>query len=174
MAGDPVRLAIADPPYPPSPSRRRASRWYGDRHTDAVAYDLPVAHRALVAQLAGFDGWALACPSDSVGLYGPPADTRVCVWVVPNAAPGSGRILSRWEAVIVSVPAARRHAQTGPRIPDYLVAPAPRQGFPGEKPPAWSRWVLDLLGHDPDTDTVADLFPGSGAVTAQIAQGVLL
>jgi hypothetical protein len=34
--------------------------------------------------------------------------------------------------------------------------------------------VLDLLGYDPDTDTVDDLFGGSGAVTAEINQGVLL
>jgi hypothetical protein len=31
-----------------------------------------------------------------------------------------------------------------------------------------------MLGYDPDTDTVDDLFGGSGAVAAEIAQGVLL
>jgi len=45
---------------------------------------------------------------------------------------------------------------------------------PGAKPRAWTRWVLDMLGYDPDVDTVDDLFGGSGAVTAEINQGTLL
>jgi hypothetical protein len=48
------------------------------------------------------------------------------------------------------------------------------RGFAGAKPRAWTRWVLDMLGYDPDEDTVDDLFHGSGAVAAEIAQGVLL
>jgi hypothetical protein len=31
-----------------------------------------------------------------------------------------------------------------------------------------------MLGYDPETDTVDDLFHGSGAVAREIAQGVLL
>jgi hypothetical protein len=30
-----------------------------------------------------------------------------------------------------------------------------------------------MLGYDPETDTVDDLFHGSGSVAAEIAQGVL-
>jgi hypothetical protein len=44
----------------------------------------------------------------------------------------------------------------------------------GAKPRAWTRWVLDMLGYDPESDTVDDLFPGSGAVSNELAQGVLL
>jgi hypothetical protein len=33
--------------------------------------------------------------------------------------------------------------------------------------------VLDALGYDAETDTVDDLFPGSGSVSAAVAQGVL-
>ena len=39
-------------------------------------------------------------------------------------------------------------------------------GFAGSKPAAWTLWVLDALGYDPHADTVDDLFPGSGAVSA--------
>jgi len=47
-----------------------------------------------------------------------------------------------------------------------------RQGFLGSKPPAWTRWVLGLLGYDPATDELTDLFPGSGLVAA-VADGML-
>lgn len=47
-------------------------------------------------------------------------------------------------------------------------------GFPGAKPAAWTRWVLDALGYDPETDELVDLFPGSGSITAAATQGVLL
>jgi hypothetical protein len=40
--------------------------------------------------------------------------------------------------------------------------------------PAWTRWILDALGYDAEVDTVDDLFPGTGAVTAAVSQGVLL
>ena len=33
--------------------------------------------------------------------------------------------------------------------------------------------MLDMLGYDQDEDTVTDLFGGSGAVQAEINQGVL-
>jgi len=51
------------------------------------------------------------------------------------------------------------------RIPDV--------GFVGAKPPAWTRWVLDLLGYEADSDSVDDLFPGSGSVGRELAQGVM-
>lgn len=45
------------------------------------------------------------------------------------------------------------------------------KAFIGAKPQAWVEWVLDALGYDPTADTVDDLFPGSGAVGAALAQG---
>ena len=62
----------------------------------------------------------------------------------------------------------------GGQIPDLLTCPSPRVGFAGAKPPQWTRWVLDMLGYDAETDVVTDVFPGSGMVAAAIAQGVLL
>ena len=75
--------------------------------------------------------------------------------------------------MLVYVPDERRARTTGPVVTDTFTA-APPQTFVGAKPRAWTRWVLDMLGYDPDADTVFDLFPGSGLVSAEIAHGVLL
>lgn len=56
---------------------------------------------------------------------------------------------------------------------ERLTEPVPATGFVGAKPARWTRWVLDALGYDPAEDTVADLFPGSGAVTNEARQLVL-
>lgn len=217
-----MRLAIADPPYPPSVSERfdtadgsprlvsrsRARRWYGDGtrgptdrpadfHPAAGEWDDPARHRALLEQLvAEFDGWAIATTPDGLDCYRPlPPAAQIMVWVKPTAMPTSRRVASTWEAVIVCPPPARRAREAvgteatptrrgapatyvgrtfAPQVPDVLVCPPPTHGFAGAKPARWSRWVLDALGYDPDTDEVVDLFPGSGSVSAVIAQGVLL
>jgi hypothetical protein len=89
--------------------------------------------------------------------------------------PGGARVITVWEPVLVFIPPARRGRGRGaPYVYDTLTVPSPRKGFIGAKPPQWTRWVLDMLGYDPETDTVDDLFAGSGAVAAEIAQGVLL
>lgn len=186
-----MRLAIADPPYPPmlgerydlaggrarTYSRSRARRWYGDgaksegdragdNHPDAADWDDPARHRTLVTQLLDeYDGWALATTPDGLAVYHPlPIPCRVMAWVKPNSIPGGHRIKSTWEAVILYPPRTRR-IRRGGQVPDTLVASPPLSGFVGAKPDAWTRWVLDALGHNPETDTVADLFPGSGAVS---------
>ena len=38
-----------------------------------------------------------------------------------------------------------------------------KRGLVGAKPPAFCRWVLDLLGYE-DGDAVDDLFPGTGVM----------
>lgn len=187
-----VKLAIADPPYPPHRAERRdvpggpvrvltrsrSRRWYGDGtrprdetpadfHPEAAEWDDPARHRALIEQLMDeYDGWALATSPDGIEAYRPlPLPARVMVWVKPNAIPGGNRLRSMWEPVITYVPESRRNRRGG-QVPDVLSARAPRIGFPGAKPPEWTRWVLEALGHDKEVDTVDDLFPGSGAVTA--------
>lgn len=135
-----MRLAIADPPY-----LGRAQRNYGpdaaasgfgggpdhsgrprqtDGHPNASRWDDPATHQALVNTLSDYDGWAIACPPDSLRHY--------LQWV-----------------------------------------PTDTRAFVGAKPAPWTRWVLDMLGYQ-SGDTVADLFAGSGAVAAEVAQGVLL
>lgn len=194
-----MRLAIADPPYPPSigerrdPSgrvrsytRTRARRWYGDAaadnipadfHPDAGEWDDPGRHAQLLADLMrDFDGWAIATTPDGLRCYHPlPIPARILAWVKPRALPTGHRLTSAWEAVILYPPEGRRGRVRGrPQIRDVLTAPAPAHGFPGAKPAAWTRWILDGLGHDPDVDDLVDLFPGSGAIAAAARQGTIL
>lgn len=186
-----MRLAIADPPYPPfvgagSGVKQRASRWYGnrplsstdrpaDQHPNAAEWDNPARHRQLLLDLLrDYDGFAIATTPDGIATYGPlPVEARLLAWVRPNAQPGSHRIMSKWEAVILYPPVSRRSNRGGiGATPDVLVANAPG-GFIGAKPTAWVRWVLDALSYDEAIDTVDDLFPGSGLVTSALTVATL-
>jgi hypothetical protein len=186
-----MRLAIADPPYPPfvgsGGRKNRASRWYGtgqrsrtdrpsDNHPEADHWDEPARHRQLLEQLVDeFDGWAIATSPDGLAAYGTlPAACRIMAWVKPNAQPGAHRLRSMWEPVIL-YPAPDRRTNRGGigSVSDVLTEPAPRRGFIGAKPPAWTRWVLDALTYNPETDEVVDLFHGSGSVAEATAQGIL-
>lgn len=187
-----MRLAIADPPYPPHVTERfdrpdgsarvvtrsRARRWYGDGtrsadeipadfHPDAGDWDDPRRHRALLDQLVEtYDGWAIATSPDGLSAYGPlPVGTQLLAWIKPNGVPGGSNIRQTWEPVIVYVPAARRGRNRG-QVPSHLCAAPPAARFAGAKPAAWTHWVLSVLGYDPLSDTLDDLFPGSGAVSA--------
>lgn len=199
-----MRLAIADPPYPPLfrerfdlaggasrvTMRSRATRWYGDgprsksdakradMHPEAAKWDDLAEHRKLLLHLVeNYDGWAIATPPDGLGAYHPlPMNAQIMAWHKPKAMPGAGRLLERWEAVIVYIPEERRARSSG-RVSNVLSADAPSgrhgvQSFVGSKPPEWTRWVLDALAYDPDTDELDDLFPGSGRVSAA-ADGML-
>lgn len=198
-----MRLAIADPPYPPrvydrpdlaggarrTVIRSRARRWYGDQgptdrssgnvadfHPDAATWDTPEAHHELIKHLdSEFDGWALATTLDGAEWYHPlPAGTRHMVWHKPNSMPNGSRLASSCELVLVYVPHGRRLREAGRQLPDFLVAAPPNARFAGAKPTAWTRWVLDALDYRPEEDQLVDLFPGSGAIAAAAAQGVLL
>lgn len=180
-----MRLAIADPPYPPYTGtggrKPRGSRWYGadhrgnnrsaaDLHPAADEWESPERHRLLLLDLeANYDGWAIATAPDALEIYAPlPVGVRIGVWVKPNGIPGSHRLRSVWEPIIIRVPAGRRRNVGRGAIPDVLTAPSPRTGFAGAKPEAWTHWVLDAFSYDPGADIVEDLFPGSGAVAAAV------
>ena len=194
-----ARLAIADPPYPPHRATRRdrvggrerlvvrsrARRWYGDGtramndraadvHADAGDWDQAAMHWALVEQLMdSYDGWAIATSMDGLDYYRPlPVPTTTLIWHKPNGHDGEGRVRATLEAVIVRIPEGRRGRRGVGQVEPILTAGV-SPGFAGRKPERWTRWVLDVLGHDPETDTVDDLFPGSGAVSAVLAQPVL-
>lgn len=199
-----MRLAIADPPYPPqfserrdladggvrTVSRSRARRYYGDGtrsrgeraadfHPEAGRWDDPAEHRRLLERLMGeFDGWAIATPPDGIGCYHPlPVPARLMVWHKTRPRPTAHAIGSTFEVVIVYPPEGRRAASTRRpfgQVPDVLIAPSHHGSFVGAKPPEWTRWVLDALGYDPDVDELTDLFPGSGSVSNAARQGVLL
>lgn len=182
-----MRLAIADPPYPPfigsGGRKNRASRWYGDGqrsttdkpsdfHSSADEWNDPARHRQLLEELQqNFDGWAIATSPDGLAAYGElPVGTRLMAWVKPNAQPGSHRLRSGWEIVILYPPAGRRSNRGGVgMISDVLTANAPRKGFIGAKPIEWTHWVLDALSYEPG-DVVQDLFPGSGLVSEAILE----
>lgn len=184
-----MRLAIADPPY-----LGRAALWYGGKgrskqgssgracgrgeldaefHPEAKQWDSWYTHRRLMDRLDDeYDGWALAASGKTIDQLLPHAvscGARMGVWHVTNAIPDGARVRNTWEAVIYRVPDSRRAVGTGHRVPDLLSAPHPMSGFVGSKPPEWTRWVLAMLGYDPLTDEVDDLFPGSGAVAFEAA-----
>ncbi len=188
-----MKLCIADPPY-----LGRASEWYGirgtttvgrnkgikyrpaDRHPNAEMWDDIETHKNLVDDLvANYDGWAIAMAHDNLKSYIPIIPQivpyRIAIWM-KNPLPGAARVINSYEPLIVRIPEGRRSSigQKGMAVKDAAQIPIVRTGFTGAKPPAWTRWVLDMLGYDSDLDTVDDLFEGSGAVAKEIAQGVLL
>ena len=187
-----MKLCIADPPY-----LGKAEMFYGEKkranmneggniaktfkadiHPDAHIWDRPETHENMVDELvANYDGWAIAMLPVNLFHYiqWVPSSTRIAVWHDPNVMPTGSHPRRRWEAVLVSVPIGRKRindVQT--HVGDVLTVSHGSGSFAGAKPPAWTRWVLDMLGYDSELDTVDDLFEGSGAVAKEIAQGVLL
>lgn len=183
-----MKLAIADPPYPPfigsGGRKNRASRWYGtgqrskkdspaDSHPDAAEWDDPARHRGLLEDLMDlYHGWAICTAPDGIAAYGQlPVGVRLMAWIKPNAQPGAHRLRSLWEPVIVYVPAGRRSNRGGRgSIPDVHTASIRTQGgFQGQKPESYTHWILDALSYDPETDVVDDIFSGSGAVSRAVS-----
>lgn len=172
----PIRFAYADPPYP-----GKARKYYGG-HPD---FGGEVDHAALIAQLErDFDAWALStdqaslreilplCPAPirrgSVG-GGVRHQFRVLAWCKPQAQyPSRGGPFYGWEPVILR--GGRRDA---PSTRDWLAVSSEarlRSHEPtwvrGAKPAAFTRWLIECAGLRPD-DEFHDLFPGSGAVSAE-------
>ena len=186
-----MRFAIADPPYPSMLKasggiKPRASRWYGsntrgnnrasaDFHPESAEWETPDRHRDLLRDLVEqFDGWAIATTPDCLEIYTPlPIGARIGAWIKPNGMPGSHRLRSTWEPIIVFVPPDRQSNVGRGSIPDTFTATSPRNGFPGEKPPAWVKWVLAAFSYDPALNEIVDLFPGSGAVALELSRGNL-
>lgn len=191
-----MKLCIADPPYlgrgaslyGPDAQRfpshvadgRPGTRLQsGDGNPAAAAWDDPMTHMDLVSDLLDrYDGWAIAMNPENLADYlqWVPVGTRIGAWVKPNPFP-AGHVTRSWEPVLMCIP-TRSGRRATPQVRDSLVVAANSGGnhggtFIGAKPPAWTRWVLDMLGYDPETDTVDDLFAGSGAVANEIAQGVI-
>jgi len=166
-----MKFAYADPPY-----MGQAKRLYGCAEVD---------HPALIARLiAEFpDGWALSCGSKDLRFLLPlcPQTVRVAAWcktwtslVLP--------VKYAWEPVIFC--GGRPGSFGNVRCRDWMAcAPAMNTGkspenaprkrrtrngkeknFPGAKPADFCFWLFRLLGAEPG-DTLADLFPGTGAVT---------
>lgn len=170
--GRPLRLAYADPPYP--------------GHADLYPERKEVDHEQLIARLLDeySDGWALSTSARALPavLALCPLQVRVCSWHRRVRYTPSRRPLSAWEPLIVhggrELPTAVSQTVT-----DALAYGGRFRAFPGAitgmKPPQFSTWMFAQLGARPDLgDELADLYPGSGAVTeawrqfsAQLAGG---
>lgn len=178
-----MRFAYADPPY------LGRAEYYRAHHDEALSWDDPETHRALIERLQGEypDGWVLSLSERSLRTILPmcPPEARTAAWISERA---------RYAGRAVAV---RRHfepvifcgGREGPnRAADFVVTkqePMPaganryemnnksaiRSGkvFVGRKPAAFCRWVLALLGFDPAKDMIADLFPGTGAMGSVVA-----
>lgn len=142
-----MKLAIADPPYPPQYSERydtadgsprlvtrsRARRWYGDGprdrggnrpadfHPAAGEWDDPARHRQLLEQLLDeYDGWAIATTPDGLDHYRPlPVPARILVWHKLRPLPTAHRVATTWEPVILFPPRGRRARPAGQQLRVY-------------------------------------------------------
>lgn len=147
-----LRLAYADPPYPGNAGLYRGRPDYAGE----------IDHRALIERLIGYDGWALSTSAAALpavlGLC--PLGVRVAAWF------RGARSVSSWEPVIYR-PARPVDPAAGMRPDALMHGVAPMTVLPGRvigaKPAAFCRWVFDLLGAAL-SDSLDDLFPGSGAV----------
>lgn len=168
-----MRFAYADPPY------LGQSRHYRD-HPEAALWDDPEHHRLLIRRLVSEypDGWALSCSSPSLHILLPmcPPDVRIAAWVKPFHAYKKGvRPAYAWEPVLFRggrnkdhPPPEKGGKATTPK--DFVAANITlRKGLTGAKPPQVCRWILDLLGYRPG-DQVDDLFPGTDAMAAAVAE----
>lgn len=151
MSASSVRLAYADPPYP------------GKAHL--YPENVEVDHVELIAKLCEYDGWALSTDEKNLQyvLSLCPPKVRVLAWCKPDAVPFHGPWQS-WEPVLC-VPARPANAQ----VRSYHVCNGPPRGFlgktfTGSKPEGFCEWVIRCLGAEQE-DTLADLYPGSGAMT---------
>jgi hypothetical protein len=153
-----MKLAYADPPYP------GCAKLYRD-HPD---YAGEVDHRALIERLeSDFDGWCLHTSSVALPLLLPlaPAGVRIMAWVKPFAAfKRNVPVAYAWEPVLVK--AARRPVVSKRLVMrDWFAESITlKRGLTGAKPERVCRWLFEVMGAQPDDD-LADLFPGTGAVS---------
>jgi hypothetical protein len=154
-----MRLAYADPPYPGLAAKHYAN------HPD---YNGEVDHQALIARLVTYDGWALSTASKALQavLAMCPPSVRVAMWVKRSAPPFPNHGIYGWEPLILS---GARPPEAGLR--DWLICepemftfrPKPINHVVGQKPPGFCDWLFRWLGAS-QSDTLDDLFPGSGSV----------
>lgn len=164
-----MKFAYADPPY------LGYGSFYADRHPNAMDWNKPETHRALIERLCDEyeDGWALSLTSGNLHDILPmvPKVARVGAWVKPFASfkPGVSPAYA-WEPLIFM--GGRKHKRTNHTVRDWVAESITlKRGLTGAKPREFCRWVFALLDAQKG-DTLDDLFPGSGAVGAAWAEWV--
>lgn len=158
----PLRIRIADPPYP------GLARRYYQHHPD---YAGEVDHGELLSWLAEADGWALATSSRALPAIlarcvAQDLQVRVASWHRGARPVRATSAIQAWEPVIY-VPARATVMEAPPLdVLDYVSHP--RLSDPdrviGAKPAAWCVWVFSLTRALPG-DILEDRYPGSGGVT---------
>lgn len=167
-----MRFAYADPPY-----LGCGQKHYGALHPDAADFDTLEAHQRLIERLCADypDGWAMSLSTPSLRALLPlcPDDVRVAAWVKPFCAfKANVNPAYAWEPVIWRGGRKRTRKQDTTR--DWLAESITlKRGLTGAKPRAFCMWIFDLLNVQPG-DEVDDLFHGSGAVAAAIAERLKL
>ena len=163
-----MRFAYADPPY------LGCGALYAKHHADALDWDRPETHQALIERLCAefADGWAMSLSSPSLRTILPmcPADVRVGAWLKPFAIykPNVG-LAYAWEPVLLR--GGRKIGRDEPTVRDWVSAPAIsanitlRRGLTGAKPREFCLWLFAALNANAE-DEFVDLFPGTGAVMA--------
>lgn len=166
-----MKFAYADPPY------LGCGKLYAAHHSDALDWDDPDTHYALIERLFDEypDGWALSCHEPSLHKLRTYADkySRDCrtgIWVKPFASfkPNVNPAYA-WEPVIWR--GGRKYTRQEPTVRDWVSESITlKRGLTGAKPRAFCRWVFSLLNAQRSMDTLDDLFPGTGAVAAAWAE----
>jgi hypothetical protein len=165
-----MKLAYADPPY------IGCSHLYRDQ----LDYAGEVDHARLIDDLQSeFDGWVLHASATprSMAVLGPLVEStgaRWCSWRKGFAAfKANIPVAYAWEPVIIK--AARKPVvskrlvmrdwiETVQTEDDIKCSITLKRGLTGVKPEAVVHWALELMAARPEDD-LADLFPGTGAVT---------
>lgn len=156
-----MKIGYADPPY------IGCAHLYSEQPDFAGEVD----HAALIDRLQSeFDGWVLhaGAHNRSEAVLAPMADKyglRKGVWVKQFAAfKKNVPTAYAWEPVYIK--AARKPVVSKRLVNrDWIMCPITmRKGLTGAKPEAVCHWAFELLGARPE-DELADLFPGTGAVS---------
>jgi hypothetical protein len=156
-----MKLAYADPPY----------HECADLYRDHPDFGGEVDMGALIDRLESeFDGWVLhtsATPA-AIALLAPlvlKTGARWMSWVKGFAAfKRNVSVAYAWEPVIVK-PARKPVVSKRLVMRDWIECSITlKRGLTGAKPEAVCHWAFEMLGARPD-DELADLFPGTGAVS---------
>ena len=165
----PMRFAYADPPY------LGCGKLYAKHHSDALHWDDVNNQLDLLERLHDEypDGWVFSCnPKDLKHYLTVVADdVRIGAYCKTWHQWRPTSVQHAWEPVLFR--GGRSIPRRNPMVRDFVVSGPKFGGLVGNKPPAFNRWVLDLLGYQ-EGDTVDDLFPGTGGLEAEVAQAVLL